>query len=224
MIVSKLTIENFRGIRKAELEMSGHTLLIGGNNVGKSTICEALELALSPERQNRFPVVEEYDFYNASYLDEEGNLIDYQTHQKCASGTGMFIDVLAEALEISLDEMGTLSLKATKDVSITSSCAVFAESEVVTLINEGIEVVDITAGVNNSVAGRLNSMVRKVGLVEAVALTGGCAKNEGLAKSLEGKLGVSVMKLPVDPQIAGAIGAALIAAEKLSKKNEVISS
>lgn len=72
MIVSKLTIENFRGIRKAELEMSGHTLLIGGNNVGKSTICEALELALSPDRQSRFPVVEEYDFYNAGYLDEQG--------------------------------------------------------------------------------------------------------------------------------------------------------
>jgi activator of 2-hydroxyglutaryl-CoA dehydratase len=66
-------------------------------------------------------------------------------------------------------------------------------------------------------------MVRKVGLVEDVALTGGCAKNEGLAKSLEGKLGVSVMKLPVDPQIAGAIGAALIAAEKLAKKTEAIS-
>jgi putative ATP-dependent endonuclease of the OLD family len=75
MIVSKLTIENFRGIRKAEFEMSGHTLLIGGNNVGKSTICEALELALSPDRQNRFPVVDEYDFYNASYLDEEGNAL-----------------------------------------------------------------------------------------------------------------------------------------------------
>lgn len=73
MIVSKLAIENFRGIRKAEVEMSGHTLLIGGNNVGKSTICEALELALSPDRQNRFPVVEEYDFYNARYLDDEGN-------------------------------------------------------------------------------------------------------------------------------------------------------
>ena len=75
MIVSKLCIENFRGIRKAELEFSGHTLLIGGNNVGKSTICEALELALSPDRQNRFPVVEEYDFYNAGYLDLENNLL-----------------------------------------------------------------------------------------------------------------------------------------------------
>src|SRR5690554_4588450 len=78
MIVSKLTIENFRGIRRAELEMSGHTLLVGGNNVGKSTICEALEIALSPDRQNRFPVVEEYDFYNAAYLDKEGNPIPFR--------------------------------------------------------------------------------------------------------------------------------------------------
>lgn len=70
MIVSKLTIQNFRGIKKAELDISGHALLIGGNNVGKSTICEALELALSPDRQNRFPVVEEYDFYNAGYLND----------------------------------------------------------------------------------------------------------------------------------------------------------
>ena len=72
MIVSRLTIENFRGVRSAELSFTHHALLIGGNNVGKSTICEALELALSPDRQNRFPVVDEYDFYNASYLDQDG--------------------------------------------------------------------------------------------------------------------------------------------------------
>lgn len=72
MIVSKLAIENFRGIRTARLEFSGHALLVGGNNVGKSTVCEALELAPSPDRQNRFPVVEEYDFYNATYLGSDG--------------------------------------------------------------------------------------------------------------------------------------------------------
>lgn len=72
MIVSRLAIENFRGIRTARLEFSGHALLVGGNNVGKSTVCEALELALSPDRQNRFPVVEEYDFYNATYLGGDG--------------------------------------------------------------------------------------------------------------------------------------------------------
>src|SRR5690606_22714105 len=73
MIVSRLKINNFRGIKKAELGFSGHVLMVGGNNVGKSTVCEALELALSPDRQHRFPVVDEYDFYNAGYLDIEGN-------------------------------------------------------------------------------------------------------------------------------------------------------
>jgi putative ATP-dependent endonuclease of OLD family len=76
MRVDRLSIENFRGIKKAELDFFGHTLLIGGNNVGKSTICEALELALGPDRQARFPVVEEFDFYNAAYLDENENTID----------------------------------------------------------------------------------------------------------------------------------------------------
>lgn len=73
MIVSRLKIDNFRGINKAELDFSGHVLMVGGNNVGKSTVCEALELALSADRQHKFPVVDEYDFYNAGYLDEEGN-------------------------------------------------------------------------------------------------------------------------------------------------------
>jgi len=157
-------------------------------------------------------------------IDEKGNVLEFVMNDRCAAGTGRFFESMARVLDCGLEGISSLSVKSENPAVITSQCSVFAESEVVTLINEGIEVVDITAGVNNSVAGRLNSMVRKVGLVEDVALTGGCAKNEGLAKSLEGKLGVSVMKLPVDPQIAGAIGAALIAAEKLSKKAEVISS
>ena len=86
-----------------------------------------------------------------------------------------------------------------------------------TLVNEGVDLEDIVAGLHISVARRLNSMVRRVGLVEDVALTGGCAKNEGLAKVLEDKLGVKVTKLPQDPQIAGAVGAALIAMEKLNE-------
>ncbi|MBM3132869.1 MAG: CoA activase, partial [Chloroflexi bacterium] len=105
--------------------------------------------------------------------------------------------------------------------TITSQCSVFAESEVVTLVNEGTDLADIVAGLHNSIAGRLNSMVRKVGLVKDVALTGGCAKNAGLAKALEEQLKVQVIKLPQDPQITGAIGAALIAAEKTTEKVKV---
>ena len=76
MQVSRLLLRNFRGIRQAELDFDGHSLLVGANNVGKSTICEALELVLGPERQNRFPIVEEFDFYNASYLDEKEDPIE----------------------------------------------------------------------------------------------------------------------------------------------------
>jgi len=157
-------------------------------------------------------------------IDEKGKVIEFVMNDRCAAGTGRFFEAMARVLECGLEGISSLSLKSQSPAVITSQCSVFSESEVVTLINEGIEIVDIAAGVNNAVAGRLNSMVRKVGLVEDVALTGGCAKNEGLAKALEDKLGVSVKKLPQDPQIAGAIGAALIAAEKLSKQSETIPS
>ncbi len=75
MKVTLLKIRNFRGVQKADLYFSGHTLMVGGNNVGKSTICEALDLVLGPDRLNRFPPVQEYDFYNAVYIDEEKNPI-----------------------------------------------------------------------------------------------------------------------------------------------------
>ena len=157
-------------------------------------------------------------------LDDKGNVLEFVMNDRCAAGTGRFFEAMARVLECGLEGISTLSLKSEKPANITSQCSVFAESEVVTLINEGTDVIDIAAGVNNSVAGRLNSMVRKVGLVEDVVLTGGCAKNEGLAKALESKLGVEIKHLPVDPQIAGAIGAAVIAAEKVSEQSESVSS
>ena len=149
-------------------------------------------------------------------MDDEGKVIEFVMNDRCAAGTGRFFEAMARALDCGLEGLSSLSLQSQNPATITSQCSVFAESEVITLINEGVELVDIAAGLHNSIAGRLNSMVRRVGLVEDVALTGGCAKNEGLAKALEEKLGVSVKKLPQDPQIAGAIGAALIAREKLN--------
>ncbi|TET75596.1 MAG: CoA activase [Dehalococcoidia bacterium] len=147
-------------------------------------------------------------------IDDKGKVLEFVMNDRCAAGTGRFFEAMARALDCGLEGLSELSLQAKRPATITSQCSVFAESEVITLVNEGVELADIVAGLHNSIAGRLNSMVRKVGLVEDVALTGGCAKNEGLAKALEGKLGVSVRKLPQDPQIAGAVGAALIAREK----------
>ncbi|TET13492.1 MAG: CoA activase [Dehalococcoidia bacterium] len=147
-------------------------------------------------------------------LDDKGKVIEFVMNDRCAAGTGRFFEAMARALDCGLEGLSSLSLQGNHPATITSQCSVFAESEVITLVNEGVELVDIVAGLHNSIAGRLNSMVRKVGLVEDVALTGGCAKNDGLARALENKLGVSVKKLPHDPQSAGAVGAALIAKEK----------
>jgi predicted CoA-substrate-specific enzyme activase len=152
-------------------------------------------------------------------MDDKGKVLEFVMNDRCAAGTGRFFEAMARALDCGLEGLSKLSLQGKNPATITSQCSVFAESEVVTLVNEGVELEDIVAGLHSSIASRLNSMVRKVGLVEDVALTGGCAKNDGLAKALEEKLGVAVKKLPQDPQIAGAIGAALLAEERLNGKS-----
>jgi predicted CoA-substrate-specific enzyme activase len=148
-------------------------------------------------------------------LNDKGKVIEFVTNDRCAAGTGRFFEAMARRLDCGLEGLSSLSLQAERPVTISSQCSVFAESEVVTLVNEGVGLPEIAAGLNNATAGRLNSMVRKVGLVEDLTLTGGCAKNEGLVKAVEEKLGLRVKKLPQDPQIAGALGAALIARERL---------
>lgn len=148
-------------------------------------------------------------------MDKNGKVLDFVMNDKCAAGTGRFFEAMARALHCDLDGLSALSLKAIKPSVISSQCSVFAESEVVTLINEGIGPENIAAGIHNSIAGRLSSMVRKVGISGDISLTGGCAKNQGLVKALEEKLGVKVIKLTTDPQIVGAIGAALIARQRL---------
>jgi len=151
-------------------------------------------------------------------MSDKGKVFEFVMNDRCAAGTGRFFEAMARVLDCGLEGISSLENQGANAATITSQCSVFAESEVVTLINEGIDLPAIIAGINNSVAARLTSMVRRVGLVEDLALTGGCSKNQGLVKSLEAKLGVTVKQLPMDPQIAGAIGAALFAAEKAEKQ------
>lgn len=147
-------------------------------------------------------------------IDERGRVMEFAMNDRCAAGTGRFFEAMARVLGCGLDGISSLENQGENPATISSQCSVFAESEVVTLINEGVGLADIISGINNSVANRLYSMVRRIGLVKELVLTGGCSKNEGLAKALEKKLGVTVTMLPQDPQIAGAVGAALIASEK----------
>lgn len=151
-------------------------------------------------------------------VSDKGKVVEFAMNDKCAAGTGRFFEAMARTLHITLADLSTIGLDSTKPVHLASQCSVFAESEVITMINEGADLHDIVAGINNSVAGRLASMVGRVGLIKDVVLTGGCAKNDGLARSLEQRLKVQINRLPVDPQIVGAIGAALIASERVAQQ------
>jgi predicted CoA-substrate-specific enzyme activase len=146
-------------------------------------------------------------------ISEKGRLDNFIMNDKCAAGTGKFFEAMARTLRTTVEDLGNMSLEAKEPTPISSTCSVFAESEVITAINKGIDHRDIAGGIHESIARRLTAMVNRVGLAQEVVLTGGCAKNKGLRKSLEDMLGVKMVDLPCDPQINGALGAALYAAD-----------
>ena len=148
-------------------------------------------------------------------LDGAGRVLDYSLNDKCAAGTGRFFELIAEALEVSLDDLAALAFQSRDPAKISSQCCVFAESEVVTLVNEGRALVDIVAGAHDSVVRRLAATAGTIPIAEDVVMTGGCAKNQRLVESLAEHLKVTMRTLEVDPQLVGAIGAAVIAQEKL---------
>ncbi len=143
-------------------------------------------------------------------LDGSGMVIDFEMNDKCAAGTGRFLEVMAEALEVELHELGPLSLQAEEEVNISNMCAVFAESEVVSKVAEGHDREAIIKGIHRSIATRISAMVERVGLQEPVIMTGGVAKNDGVVSCLEDELDVGLF-IPDEPQLAGALGAALLA-------------
>ncbi|MHA1310598.1 MAG: acyl-CoA dehydratase activase [Candidatus Helarchaeota archaeon] len=153
---------------------------------------------------------------------QNGQVKDFMMNDKCAAGTGRFIEVMAKALSVnSLDEMGKLSLQSKNPAQISSMCTVFAESEVISLFAEKkYSKVDIIAGIHNSIAKRIGGLVRRLGKIEEdVAFVGGVAKNIGVKKALENELKVKIVSPEGDyPQLTGALGAAIIAYERANKK------
>jgi predicted CoA-substrate-specific enzyme activase len=150
---------------------------------------------------------------HAIVLTPKGKVLDYAGNDKCAAGAGKFIEAVAEALELDISEFGPVSLQAVKRIDISSQCVVFAESEVVSHVNEGEATADITAGVNFSIASRLATMATRIGVHDDVCVTGGVAKNTGVVRYLSQLLGKEIKTLPTDPQIVSAFGAALAARE-----------
>lgn len=146
-------------------------------------------------------------------LNEMGKPVNFTMNDKCAAGSGRFLEVMAKALETDLDKMGELSLQSRKKVEISSMCTVFAESEVVSAVASGHDRFDILNGIHHAIARRVGIMVEHVGVQERVAMTGGVAKNIGVVKALEEALSTKIL-IPADPQIIGALGAAIIAMER----------
>ena len=143
-------------------------------------------------------------------LDDRGKVKNFVMNDKCAAGTGRFLEVMARALEVNLDEFGSLSLQSGKPSTISSLCTVFAESEVISLIARGESRPNIIAGIHESIATRISSMAGRVGLVEPLMVTGGVARNIGVIRALEKKLGIRAEVSP-HAQVVGAIGAAVLA-------------
>jgi benzoyl-CoA reductase subunit D len=144
--------------------------------------------------------------------DGNGKVIDFAFNEKCAAGAGAFAEGMARALQVPLEELGPLSLKSCQAIQMNAQCAVFAESEVVTLIHAKTPREDIARAVLDAVASRIISMVRKVGLVKDLALIGGVALNPGFVEAMKRGLEMEV-HVPDDPEYIGALGAALAAAE-----------
>jgi predicted CoA-substrate-specific enzyme activase len=139
-----------------------------------------------------------------------GKPLDFAMNDKCAAGTGRFLEVIARALQLELAELGPCALRAGRAADISSTCTVFAESEVITLVAEGVSREEIVAGICRSIARRVGAMARRVGVEPRVAFAGGVAKNPGVVRALEEFLGEELV-VPEEPQIIGALGAALLA-------------
>lgn len=150
-------------------------------------------------------------------VDRQGRAVAFVLSEKCAAGSGRLLQVVARVLQVDISEMGELSLKSKKRVDFTTGCAVFSESEALSRIAEGATREDIAAGVHRALAAKIQSLIERLGFEPDCALVGGGAKNIGLVRSIEEKLGVNIL-VPEEPQIVAALGAALVAMEKASSE------
>lgn len=149
-------------------------------------------------------------------LDGHGQMQNFLMNDKCAAGTGRFLDVMANILQIPIGELGDQAAKADAPASISSTCTVFAESEVISQLANGVEIPNLVAGICASVAGRVAALAKRLGVVPAVCMSGGVAQNTGVRHALETALDQSILFSP-NAQLFGALGAALYAARKATK-------
>ena len=154
--------------------------------------------------------------YKALSVNEKGLLTDFRMSMKCAAGTGRSLELMAESLGVDISEVGPLSLRATRPAVIMKPCAVMNEIEIKYLVVEGVDAADIAAGITRNVAQQAMRLLDKIKVKRDIAITGGIAKNIGVVKQLEEMVGMEFVELPADPQLIGAIGAAVFAADQLT--------
>ena len=146
-------------------------------------------------------------------INADGKVVDFAINEKCAAGAGAFTEAMARALEVTIEQLGPLSLQSTKAVAINAQCAVFAESELVTLVHSKTPKPDMARAVHDAIADRIVSMVRRVGMEKEVLLVGGVARNIGFVESLKRALDTEIL-VPDTPETVSAYGAALLATGK----------
>jgi (R)-2-hydroxyacyl-CoA dehydratese activating ATPase len=152
---------------------------------------------------------------------EDGSVLEFAMNDKCAAGTGRFFEAMSRVFRMSLDDFSRLSLNARKAIPVTAQCSVFAESEVISLLAKKQPPAEIAAGIQTSVAKRCFTLLKRIGIREKLTVTGGCAKNAGLMKALGALLGIEIAPLVVDPQLMGALGAAVLACRRGGKMDVV---
>ena len=149
----------------------------------------------------------------AAKLDDAGTAEDFAINEKCAAGAGAFIEAMARALEVTIEEMGSLCLQSDREIPMNAQCAIFAESEVVGLIHAKTEKPDISKAIHDAMASRIVSMIRRIGVNEDVVMIGGVAYNPGFVQAMKRELKLEKLYIPEDPEFGAAVGAAVVAAE-----------
>ncbi|OGP59854.1 MAG: CoA activase [Deltaproteobacteria bacterium RBG_13_49_15] len=150
----------------------------------------------------------------AAKLDETGGPVDFAINEKCAAGAGAFIEAMARALEVTIEEMGTICLQSDKEIPVNAQCAIFAESEVVGLIHSKTAKTDISKAIHDAMASRIVSMIRMVGVNPDLVMLGGVAYNPGFMMSMRNKLKMEIIYVPDSPEFGAAVGAAVVAAQE----------
>jgi predicted CoA-substrate-specific enzyme activase len=206
------------GIQSSDVKGSAATG-IGGRNAGADSyhgviICSARGVSLSfPAARTIIDIGGQGS--QVITIDEEGNVINFTASEICATGSARLLQVLARILQISMDQIGPLSLKATKPSNFSTSCSVFLETEVITRISQGDRPEDILAGIHHSIAEKVAAMARGFTLEKEVVIIGGGALDIGLVQAIEEKLAVKAI-VPDNPRLMAALGAAVLARERHS--------